>query len=251
MKLARDTWLIFRYETGILVRDPTSIAITLIMPITYLAFFTPFLKAVLHVSGYGNAYRIYVPSLFTAMGLYSGMFAGFALLAALRQGVITRCRVTPVSRVSLLLGRVLMYVLLIGFQAVIVTLWALAFGMRVQPADWLFSLVLLSLMVVLSVSIGYGLALLVPNENLLAPLINGAAQPIGLLAGILIPVAVAPLWVRDVAVWNPFAWAARGMRAILQGDIGTQVVWQASLILAVLAVLAVVFSSRLFSREIA
>ena len=41
------------------------------------------------------------------------------------------------------------------------------------------------------------------------------------------------------------------MRAIFQGHIGTPVVWQASVILAVLAVVAVVLSSRLFSREIA
>jgi ABC-2 type transport system permease protein len=56
------------------------------------------------VSTYGGTYQIYVPSLFAAMGIFSGLFAGFALLAALRQGVITRFRVTPLSRVGLLPG---------------------------------------------------------------------------------------------------------------------------------------------------
>jgi ABC-2 type transport system permease protein len=251
MKLARDTWLIFQYETAQLLRNPSTIAITLIQPITYLLLFAPFLKAVMGVSSYGGAYQIYVPSLFCAMGLFSGLFAGFALLAAMRQGVITRCRVTPLSRVALLLGRVFMYVLLIGFQALVVTLAALIFGLRVQPANLLFALVLLSLMVVLGVSISYDLALLVPNENSLPTLINSVAQPLSLLAGVLIPLSVAPLWVRDVSLWNPFAWGTRGMRAVMAGQLGTQVVWQASLILAVLAVVAVVFSSRLFSREIA
>jgi hypothetical protein len=41
------------------------------------------------------------------------------------------------------------------------------------------------------------------------------------------------------------------MRAIFQGHIGAQVVWEASIILAGLTVVAVVLSSRLFSREIA
>jgi ABC-2 type transport system permease protein len=68
---------------------------------------------------------------------------------------------------------------------------------------------------------------------------------------VLIPLSVAPLWVRHVALWNPFAWGANGMRAIFQGHIGADVVWQASLILTALAVVAVVLSSRLFSREIA
>jgi ABC-2 type transport system permease protein len=251
MKLARDTWLTFQYETGQLVRSPVNIAITLIQPLTYLALFTPFLKAVLKVASYGDAYQIYVPSLFTAMGLFSGMFAGFALLAAMRKGVITRFRVTPLSRVGLLLGRELMYVVLIGFQALVVSVIAFAFGLRVPVANYILALVLLSMMVLLSVSISYDLALLVPNENSLVTLINAVAQPLSLLAGVLIPLSVAPLWVRDFALWNPFAWGTNGMREIFLGHLGTQVVWEASIIMVGLAVVAVVLSSRLFSRGIA
>jgi ABC-2 type transport system permease protein len=251
MKLARDTWLIFQYETALLVRNPVNIAITLIQPITFLLLFTPFLKAVMGVSSYGNAFEVYVPSLFAAMGVFSGMFAGFALLSSIRQGVITRCRVTPISRVSLLLGRVLMYVLLVGFQGIVVVVTAVIFGLRVQPGNFLFALVLLSLMVILSVSVGYDLALLVPNENTLPTLINSLAQPISLLAGVLIPLSVAPLWVRRVSDWNPFAWGTNGMRAIFQGHADTRVVWQASLIMGAVALVTVVLSSRLFSREIA
>jgi ABC-2 type transport system permease protein len=251
MKHVRDTWLIFQYEVVLLVRNPVSIAITLIQPITYLLLFTPFLKSVMGVSTYSNAFQIYVPSLFAAMGVYSGLFAGFTLLGALRQGVVTRHRVTPVSRVSLLLGRLLVHILLIVFQAVVVTVGAIALGLRVQPANFLIALVLLSLMSVLSVSIGYDLVLLVPNEGSLGTLVNSISQPISLLAGVLIPLSVAPLWIQHVADWNPFAWGTNGMRAIFQGHIGADVVWQACLIMGVVALVTLVLSSRLFSREIA
>ncbi len=90
-----------------------------------------------------------------------------------------------------------------------------------------------------------------PSQTALVNLTNGVTTPLALLAGVLIPLSVAPLWVRDVARWNPFAWGANGMRAIFQGHIGFQVVWEASIILAGLAVVAVVLSSRLFTREIA
>jgi ABC-2 type transport system permease protein len=85
----------------------------------------------------------------------------------------------------------------------------------------------------------------------LGNLANGVAQPLSLLAGVLIPLSVAPLWVRRVALWNPWAWGANGMRAIFEGQVGAQVVWQAFLILAGLATVAAVLSSRLFTREIA
>jgi ABC-2 type transport system permease protein len=251
MKLARDTWLTFQYEAGQLVHNPTSIAVSLLQPVTYLLFFTPFIKSVMGASSYGDAYQIYVPSLFVAMGLYSGLFAGFALRAAIRQGIIARFQVTPLSRVGLLLGRELMWVLLVGFQALVVTVVALIFGLRLSLVNLLFALLLLAMMVIIGVSLSYLLAFLVPNQNLLANLINGVATPIGLLAGILIPLSVAPLWVRDAALWNPFAWAANGMRAIFQGHVGAQVVWQAVIILTGAAMVAVASSSRLFTREIA
>ncbi len=251
MKLARDTWLTFQYEAGQLVHNPVGIAISLMQPITYLLLFTPFLKSVMGASTYGDAYRIYVPSLFCAMGVFSGLFAGFALIAAIRRGVIGRFRVTPLSRIGLLLGRELVFVALIGFQAVVVAAVALIFGLRLPLINFLFALLLLALMVLIGVSISYVLAIFVPNVNVLINVTNGVTEPIALLAGVLIPLSVAPLWVRDVALWNPFAWGANGMRAIFQGHIGAQVVWEASVILAGLAAIAVVVSSRLFTREIA
>jgi ABC-2 type transport system permease protein len=251
MKLARDTWLTFQYEAGQLVHSPVGIAISLMQPITYLLLFTPFLKSVMGASSYGDAYGIYVPLLFAAMGIFSGMFAGFALVAAIRQGVIGRFRVTPLSRAGLLLGRELVFVVLTGFQAVVVVVAALIFGLRVPPINLLLALVLLAMMVLIGVSISFALAIFVPNQTALINLTNGVTEPLALLAGVLIPLSVAPLWVRDVALWNPFAWGAQGMRAIFQGNIGAPVVWQAGIILAGLATVAVVVSSRLFNREIA
>ena len=251
MKLARDTWLTFQYEAGQLVHSPVGIAISLLQPITYLLLFTPFLKSVMGASSYGDAYGIYVPLLFAAMGIFSGMFAGFALIAAIRQGVIGRFRVTPLSRTGLLLGRELVFVVLTGFQAVVVAVVATFFGLRVPPLNLLLALFLLAMMVFIGVSISFALAISVPNRTALLNLTNGVTEPLALLAGVLIPLSVAPLWVQDVALWNPFAWGANGMRAIFGGHIGAQVVWQASLILAGLTVVALVLSSRLFNREIA
>jgi ABC-2 type transport system permease protein len=128
---------------------------------------------------------------------------------------------------------------------------ALIFGLRVPPIDLLLALALLSMMVLIGVSISYLLAIFVPNDTALANLTNGVTEPLALLAGVLIPLSVAPLWVRDVAFWNPFAWGANGMREVFQGHVGAPVVWEASIVLAVVAAIAVVVASRLFTREIA
>ena len=249
LKVARDTWLTFSYEAGQLLHSPVSIAISLLQPITYLLLFTPFLKSVMGAPSYGAAYGIYVPLLFAAMGIFSGMFAGFALIAAIRRGVIGRFRVTPLSRAGLLLGRELTFVALTGFQALVIAVVAVVFGLRVAPLSLLLALILLAMMVLIGVSISFALAIFIPNDQALANLTNGVTEPLALLAGVLIPLSVAPLWVREVARWNPFAWGANGIRAIFHGDTGAEVVWQASLILAVLVAISLALSSRLFTRD--
>jgi ABC-2 type transport system permease protein len=251
VKLARDTWLTLQYEAGLLMRSPVGIATSLLNPVAFLLFFTPFLQSVLHAPSLSAALQIYVPLLLCSTGLFGGLFAGFALLAAMRQGVIGRFQVTPLSRGGLLLGRELSFVVTVAIQSVLITVVALIFGLRVRPANFVLALIVLAMMVLLGVSVAYALALAVPNESVLPTLMNGLAQPLSLLAGVLIPLSVAPLWEQHVALWNPFAWAAKGMRALFQDHIGATVVWEAGVILAGLAAVAVVLSSRLFSREIA
>jgi ABC-2 type transport system permease protein len=253
VKVLRDTWLIYQQEAGLMVRNPIMVAFSLAQPLTYLILFAPFLKAALANQGatsYADAYRIYVPGLFVAMGLFGGLFAGLGLLHALRAGIIERCRVTPISRVGLLLGRALMHVSLIVVQSIVITIAALPFGLRVQPLHLLLAYGMLSMMVLLSTSISYDVALLVRDESSMGALVNTAGQPVSLLAGVLIPLALAPLWVRDVALWNPFAWATNGMRALFNGNLGDHVVWQGATIITVLALGTVVWSSRLFGREV-
>lgn len=253
VKAVRDTWLIFQQEAGLMARSPAMIAVTLAQPITYLVLFAPLLKVVLAghgASSYADAYRVYVPGLFVSMGLFGGLFAGYGLLQALRSGVIDRCRVTAVSRIGLLLGRALMHVSLIGVQAVVITLAALPLGLRVNPLNLLISYLILGMMVLMTTSISYDIALSIRNPNALGTTINTIAQPIFLLAGIIVPIALAPLWIRDASLWNPFAWATNGLRALFGGQIGSPAVWQSAVITAVLTVATVAWSARLFNREV-
>ncbi|QFZ21224.1 ABC transporter permease [Saccharothrix syringae] len=253
MKVLRDTWLIFRHETEVMARNPGLIALTLAQPIAYLVFFAPFLKAAMATRGvddYGDAYAVYVPGLFVAMGLFGGLYAGYGLLSSLRAGVIDRCRVTPVSRTGLVLGRALMHVALLEFQATVITLAALPLGLRVSPLDLAVSYALLSLVILLSISVSYGIAMLVRNENSLGTLINTVGQPVSLLAGAVIPLALAPLWVQDVSRWNPFAWATDGLRALFTGGFTDPAVWQGALVMVAACAVSVGWSVRLFNREV-
>lgn len=250
MKLLRDTSLIFQRQAQLLLRNPVWIFVGVFQPVMYLLLFAPLLKPALQVGSNAEAYQIFVPGLLVLLAIFGGLFQGFGLIAELRAGVIERSRVTPVSRLALLLGRSLRDVVSLIFQAVIITLLALLFDLRVFIGNLLLAYLMLALISLMTSALSYGIALVVKSEDALAPLMNTVAQPVLLLSGILLPLTYAPGWLQGIADWNPFSWAVDGTRALFRGDLGSSDVWQGLLIMAVLAAAAVGWAAREFARSV-
>jgi ABC-2 type transport system permease protein len=251
MKFARDTWLVFQRQVLLTWRTPVAIAFGLAQPVTYLVLFAPVLKLALSsegVSSYGQAFRVYVPGLLTVMAVIGGMAAGFALLSDLRSGIIERGRVTPVSRLALILGRALRDVANVLLSGAIITVLALPFGLRVEFGALVLAFMLQAVLALTSTSLGYSLALWVRNEGTLGQVILTFANPIMLLAGVLLPLTLAPLWMVRIARWNPFYWATNGMRALYAGQIGAFSVWVSMVIVVGLVFVAVPLSVRMFAH---
>ncbi|MEV4198193.1 ABC transporter permease [Micromonospora globbae] len=250
MKLARDTWLIFQRQFQLLTRNPVWVFVGVFQPVMYLLLFAPLLKPALNAPTQAEAYKIFVPGLLVLLAIFGGLFQGFGLIAELRAGVIERSRVTPVSRLALLLGRSLRDVVSLIVQAVIITLLALLFDLRVVLGDLLLAYLMLALIALMTSAVSYGVALKVKSEDALAPLMNTVAQPVLLLSGILLPLSFAPGWLQGIADWNPFSWAVDGTRALFAGDLGNDKVWQGLTIIAVLAALGVYWAARQFARSV-
>jgi len=250
MKLARDTWLIFQHQTILILRNPVWLIVGIVQPLFYLLLFAPLLKPALQVHTNAEAYRTFVPGLLVLLAMFGPLFTGFGLIGELRAGVIERSRVTPVSRLALLLGRSLRDVVSLLFQAALITVIALFFGLTVKVGDVLLAFLLLGLIALMLSAVSYAVALKLRSEDALAPLLNTISQPILLTAGILLPLTFAPAWLKRVSDVNPFSWAVDGVRALFAGNTGTNSVWQACVIVGVLTVLAVFWASRAFARSV-
>jgi ABC-2 type transport system permease protein len=250
LKFIRDTWLVFQRQNLLVVRTPIRLVIGFAQPISYLLLFAPLLKSALGASTYAEAYRIYVPGLLVILVLLGGFFTGFGLLYELQTGVIERSRVTSISRIALLLGRALSEVATLMVQAVIITLIAIPFGLTVSIGPLLLAYALLILMGIMAASVSYAVALLIKSPAALGPIINVVSQPLALLSGVLLPLALAPHWLLSIAKWNPFYWATNGTRALFTGNIGDNSVWEGAIIMAVLATLCVFWATRLFARRV-
>jgi len=249
MTLVRDTWLVFTRQGTLVLRNPVWLIVGIFQPLCFLLLFGPLLKGMPQLGG-GNAYKVFVPGLLIQLAMFGTMFVGFALIAELRAGVIERMRVTPVSRLALLLGRCARDVLSLLVQSAILVALALPFGLDVRVGDLALAFAMLALIGLLFSSFSYGVALVVRSEDALAPLLNSVTIPLLLLSGILLPLTLGPAWLRAIARWNPFSWSVDAARALFAGDPGDPHVWKALVIVTVLAAVVSVWSARRFATSV-
>jgi ABC-2 type transport system permease protein len=172
-------------------------------------------------------------------------------VAELRGGVIERLRVTPVARVALLLGRALRDVVVLLVQCAVIVLVSLPFGLTINTAGLLVSLALLALVWLMTAALSYAVALWLKSEDALAPILSTVTVPLLLLSGVLLPLSLAPAWLRAVALANPLAYAVDATRALFNDHLMDASVPKGVLIMAVLMVASVATAARAYGRAVA
>jgi ABC-2 type transport system permease protein len=253
VKLLRDIWLVFGRYFGLFIRNPVWVALGVLQPLLYLVLFAPLLKPLASVQGFppGGAYNVFVPGLLVQLGMFGAAGVGFSLIGELRMGVIERLRVTPVSRVALLLGRALRDMFSIVVQSLILILLSLPFGLSIHPIGVVITLALIALIGLLTASIAYAVALWARDENTYAPIIFTSTLPVLLLSGVLLPLGFAPQWLRNIAALNPLSYAVDAARAVFRDQITDPSVIKGVAIMLVLSIVAIVVGARAFGRAVA
>jgi ABC-2 type transport system permease protein len=251
VSVLRDALIVFGYQMRILLRAPVWFFIGLVQPLLYLALFGPLLRPLTRVRGFppGDEWQVFVPGLLIQLGIFGSMFVGFGLIAEIRYGVVERMRVTPASRLALLLGRVMRDTLQLLVQATILTLVAVFFGLRVGATGALFTVLLVILLGMALSSMSYAAALWLKHEDSLAPLLNSVALPILLLSGILLPMSLAPAWLFGVSRISPFVYVVEAARAAFRGDLHGAVVLAGLVAATALAASGLALATHLFHRE--
>ena len=253
MPFFRDTFLIFRRQLVLSLRNPAWVVIGLIQPIMYLAFFGPLLTRIASggVSGFpaGNSYKFFVPGLLVQLGLFGSSFVGFSIIADYRAGVIERMRVTPVSRMALLLGRVLRDVVVLLVQAAVLIIAGLAFGLSAPFVGVLISFVFVAMLAASLAAVSYSVGLVLKSEDALAPLLNMIVVPLMLLSGIMLPMSLGPSWLNWVSRATPFRYIIDAMRDAFRGNYWTTSMLEGTCVAIGLAAICMFAGARAFMRE--
>jgi ABC-2 type transport system permease protein len=250
MKFITDTQLMFRRSLTRTIRNPMWIIVNLFQPFLYLLLFAPLLDG-LQMPGFNqtSSLNYFVPGVLVMIA-FSGAFFGMNVLDDLRDGVVERLRVTPASRLALLLGMVLQDVLVFLVQCGTLVLVATIMGLR---PDWTGMLVLFGLLALVGlamVSFSYAMTLTIRDQSALAGMLSTLTVPM-LLSGVLLPMSLASDLLQTLSLFNPFTYAVDAARALVNSQYGDVSVLRGLGVFAGLSILALFWAVRVFRRSTA
>jgi ABC-2 type transport system permease protein len=238
--MLRDTWVLFRHGVRVTLRQKVGIVVGAIQPLLFLVLFGPIFTTF-------GTWETLVPGLIIQLGLMSTGMAGFGVVFEKRSGVLERVRVTPASRLALLLGRVLNNTLTLVIQLVLLLAVAFAFGLRAPAPGLAAGIVLVVVLGVSLAALSYAVALTI-NEQLFAPVMSTAVIPLVLLSGSFLPMSMAPGWLDAISHISPFRYVLEALRDLFNGRYLTGTVGLGVAVTVVFAVVSLTVGTRVFNR---
>lgn len=248
MTIVHDMGLLWRRKMLETLRQPVWLIVGLSTPLLYLALFAPLLHKLGDGPGFqhGAVLDLFVPGVLCLMAFGAGMGAGWIVIFEVDTGVLERLRVTPTSRFALLMGTVLRDIVMLVLPALLVIAVAIPFGYRPHPVGIAILLVLLALLTAIVSAWSTALGLILRQIGSLAAVVTGLQLPLTLLSGVLLPMSLAPTWLRVMARFNPLYYTVQAARALSAGTITSWTVVSAFLVVTALAVITVTWATRAY-----
>lgn len=236
MSFLYDVKTSFIREMKPLISGWVWLAFGLVQPLLYIGLFVPLLGDV-GIEG-ASPLQWFIPGMMVMLTLFGTAMVGWSLTEELLSGVLERFLATPMSRPALLMGRALKEMFPLFFQAVVMIVIALPFGLVLHPLQMLYGLLLLGLFGVGVAALSYALAIAAKNNTSLFYMVSqSVALPLMLLGGVLLPLESGPRWLYVASRFNPLTYVIEAERALFMGEFFSLTVLNGTLV--VLAVLVI------------
>ena len=253
MNALADTWYVTLRDLRARIRMPVFIFMTLFQPILWLVLFTQIFKSLGNMPGLGGSsyLQFFAPGVVVMSVLFGSAFSGFGMLIDIDTGVLAKMMATPVTRVSIITGRVIATVVVGIIQAIIVFIIAAIMGVHFETGvpGVLLALLIASLLGLGFAAFSNGLALLLRRQEIVMTVVNLITMPLMFLSSMMMPSSLLPHWLDIARHYNPVDYAIVGVRGlVLQGYIWHDL-WRSLVVLCAFAVVMVAFGTLMFRTK--
>jgi ABC-2 type transport system permease protein len=163
-------------------------------------------------------------------------------------GFLKEVLVAPVSRLSIIVGKVLGGATQATLQGVITMLFAPLIGLWLPPLTIIAVIVMMFLTSFALTALGIVIASRMTSFEGFGVISNFVVMPMYFLSGAIYPTASVPEWIRPLIVVNPLSYGVDALRHITVG-IGSFDFWFDVGFLAVFALVMIGIALPLFNRE--
>jgi ABC-2 type transport system permease protein len=208
------TAVLIRHNTTLLLRDPGPLIGRIVMPVVLLLVVRPLYQEA-QGPAEGTAQAVVGP--LVMFSLLAMSIVGTSILSERTWRTWDRLRSTPVRPLELMAGKAVpVFGVLAVQQAVVLGFGVVVLGMPVAaPALLLAACAAWGLTLL---GLGAAIGVLVRGHGQLSAVFDIGAFLLTALGGALVPLAVLPAWVRDIAPVSPGYWASDALRHAAAGD---------------------------------
>lgn len=170
-------------------------------------------------SGLGDSFRganylqYFFPGTVLLIVLFTAIFSTISVIEDRHQGFLQSVLVAPLSRVTLVLGKILGGATLACGQAFLFLMLTPAAGLSLPVSQWGVALGILFFVSIALTGLGFLLAWVLDSTQGFHAIMNLFLIPLWLLSGSLFPVSGAAGWVSFIMKLNPLYYALAGLQS--------------------------------------
>jgi len=202
------------------IRSKSRVIGTLAMPLFFMLFlgFGFNSMPVPGVEKGVNYLSFLVPGIIGMSVIMTATFGGLSVLWDREFGFLKEIMVAPVSRVSIVLGRIAGGMTTSVIQGVLILMFSLIFGFKIAGISQLIlALIFMVLMAIAFIGVGLIFASLMKDMQGFNLIINFVIFPLFFLSGALFPLQNLPPFVRELSYLDPLTYGVDGLRGALVG----------------------------------
>lgn len=203
------------------IRAKSRIVGALAFPLFFLAFLGLGFNrmAVPGLSGDVNYINFLVPGILGMSLLFSSTFGGLSVLWDREFGFLKEIMVAPVTRVSIVLGRIAGGITTALIQGFLILVISLPLGFKISSL-MMFPMVLLFMVLISVTFLGLGLIFASKMKDMqgFSIVMNFVIFPLFFLSGALYPLENFPFWLRILSYIDPLTYGIDGLRAVMIGQ---------------------------------
>lgn len=233
------------------MRAKSRIVGALAMPLFFLAFLGLGFRrmTIPGLTGEVDYINFLVPGILGMSILFSSTFAGLSVLWDREFGFLKEIMVAPVSRVSIVLGRIAGGATTTLIQAVFILGISFLMGFKITSVASVFlALVFMVLIAVTFISLGLIFASKMRDIQGFSIVMNFVIFPLFFLSGALYPLENLPAWLRYLSRLDPLTYGVDGLRAALIGVSSLPVVSN-FIVMSIFSAIMIVLGAYFFEKS--